>query len=106
MRNCFIAIIALFFLSSCGEKSRYTGRFIAVGNTNGIEINGDGTGFVFGAAGQNDFTWELSEGKLECIDVDETRRKIIGTFYLSFDDDSYLIRSYADDRRTSRYERD
>jgi len=105
MRNCFIAIIALFFLSSCGEKSRYTGRFIRVGGTNGIEINGDGTGFTFGRSGvQNDFTWELSEGKLECIYVDEYKRQDIGPLTLSFDDDSYLVKTSK--ISTSRYKRD
>ncbi len=65
MRIFFIAIIALVFLSGCGEKDpakKFIGKWNYVGLTEaGIVIQKDGKGFSFGKKGTSSFTWRLEE---------------------------------------------
>tara|TARA_B110000003_G_scaffold269419_1_gene300402 strand:- start:251 stop:562 length:312 start_codon:yes stop_codon:yes gene_type:complete len=65
MRNCFIAVIALVFLSGCGEKDpakEFIGKWNFVGLSEaGIVIQKGGKGFRFGTTGSVSFTWKLKE---------------------------------------------
>ena len=60
MRNGFIAVIALVFLSGCGEKDpakKFIGKWSYVGLTEaGIVIQKDGKGFRFGTIRSRSFT--------------------------------------------------
>jgi len=70
MQFCLVAIIALFFLSSCGKKDpakEFIGKWNIVGDsTKGLVLQEDGTGFSFEpprpSAPPGDFTWKLIEG--------------------------------------------
>ena len=78
MRNFFIAIIALVFLSGCGEKDpakEFIGKWNFVGLTEaGIVIQKDGKGFSFGKNGTSSFTWKLEEDSDGAfLDVEGTR---------------------------------
>ncbi|MDA7530646.1 hypothetical protein N8595_03145 [bacterium] len=100
MRNCFIAVIALVFLSGCGEKDpaqKFLGHYNSVGQTDrGIVISEDKTGFLFAPDAQREFTWDMnSDGKsLNC--------KGTGGFTVYFDG-SFLVAKGSRDRK--RYER-
>jgi hypothetical protein len=89
MRNCFIAVIALVFLSGCGEKDpaqKFLGRYNAVGQTDrGIVISEDKTGFLFFPEAQREFTWLVnSDG--ESLDI----KTDTGVFMVYFDG-SFLV---------------
>lgn len=107
MRNFFIAVIALIFLSGCGEKDpakKFLGRYNSVGQTNkGIVISEDKTGFLFYPDGQRNFTWLVNSDGTSVDCETET-----GGFTLSFDGSFLVLNSKTKTKTkttTLRYER-
>ena len=103
MRNCFIAVIALVFLSGCGEKDpakEFIGKWNFIGLTRGIVIQKDGKGFLFGSGtgnftGSRSFTWTLKEDSdgafLDTKGVDLYDLRFDGSYLKSNHNDQYTF---------------
>ena len=97
MRNGFIAVIALVFLSGCGEKDpakEFIGKWNMVGPPQkGIVIQEGGKGFAFSEKGSGNFTWRLKDDNVGIfLDVDGAYLYTLGEYNLNelrFDE-SYL----------------
>tara|TARA_B110000003_G_scaffold221577_1_gene221595 strand:- start:163 stop:489 length:327 start_codon:yes stop_codon:yes gene_type:complete len=97
MRNCFIAVIALVFLSGCGEKDpakEFIGKWNIVGSPQkGIVIQEGGKGFAFSEKESGNFTWRLKNDNVGIfLDVDGAYLYTLGEYNLNelrFDE-SYL----------------
>ena len=106
MRNCFIAVIALVFLSGCGEKDpakEFIGKWNMVGSPQkGIVIQEGGKGFAFSEKGSGNFTWRLKDDNVGIfLDVDGAYLYTLGEYNLNelrFDESYLKSRSYRFER--------